>query len=96
MLKVPALTATMLIFLATACTGSAGSETAVASSSCSAATLEAIAQKVPTGDGRGHGPDRGSDEWYSVVEFRLGVRGAPGVPERGTRAWCDFVLNQAN
>ena len=41
---------------------------------CTAAWYQSIEEKVPTGDGRGHGPDVGSDEWKSVVEFKLGIR----------------------
>lgn len=58
---------------------------------CSDATLAMIAQQVPTGDGLGHGPDTGSEEWHSVVEFRLGVRGDASVPARHTRRWCRFI-----
>lgn len=50
-----------------------------------------VEQQVPTGDGRGHGPDTGSREWQSVVEFRLGVRGEAGLPERGTDSWCRYI-----
>jgi hypothetical protein len=46
---------------------------------------------VTTGDGQGHGPDIGSDEWRSVVEFKLGIRGNPAVPPSNTDAWCRFV-----
>ena len=62
---------------------------------CAPQRLHAIEEAIGTGDGQGHGPDVGSDEWYSVVEFRLGVRGQPDVPARGSRAWCDFVNAQA-
>lgn len=58
---------------------------------CSPAWYRAIEQKLPTGDGHGHGPDVGSDEWKSVVEFRLGVRGNPLVPPRDREAWCAYV-----
>ena len=46
---------------------------------------------VATGDGAGHGPDVGSDEWRSVVEFKLGVRGDSRVPTRSSAAWCEFI-----
>jgi len=58
---------------------------------CSDAWSRAIEAKLPTGDGQGHGPDPGSDEWKSVVEFELGVRGKPGVPPRDGEAWCAYV-----
>lgn len=58
---------------------------------CLPETLERIEQQVPTGDGQGHGPDIGSDEWHSVVEFKLGVRGEDSVPTRNTQQWCAFV-----
>jgi len=49
---------------------------------------------ISSGDGMGHGPDIGSDEWQSVVEFKLGVRGNPEVPERDAAAWCDFITQR--
>ncbi|WP_245000477.1 MliC family protein [Marinobacter daepoensis] len=58
---------------------------------CSEAWYEAIEHRVPTGDGQGHGPDIGSDEWKSVIEFRLGIRGQAGVPARDTDAWCRYI-----
>jgi hypothetical protein len=50
-----------------------------------------INDNVPTGDGRGHGPDLGSDEWKSVVEFKLGIRGDSNIPQRDTKAWCAYI-----
>lgn len=58
---------------------------------CSNAWYRSIEEKVPTGDGRGHGPDLGSDEWKSVVEFKLGIRGQPDVPRRDSQAWCRHI-----
>ncbi len=58
---------------------------------CSEAWYRLVEQRVVTGDGRGHGPDAGSQEWKSVVEFRLGIRDAPGVPPRDSEAWCGYV-----
>jgi hypothetical protein len=49
---------------------------------------------VTTGDGQGHGPDIGSDEWRSVVEFKLGIRGNPAVPSRASREWCHYIDEQ--
>ena len=59
--------------------------------SCSNQLYASFESRLSTGDGMGHGPDVGSDEWKSVVEFRLGVRDDPEVPERDTNAWCGFV-----
>lgn len=50
--------------------------------------------RVTTGDGHGHGPDIGSDEWQSVVEFKLGIRGDPAVPPRDTDEWCGYIDKQ--
>ncbi|MDF1624337.1 MAG: MliC family protein [Pseudohongiella nitratireducens] len=58
---------------------------------CTAAWYDSVNAAVQTGDGQGHGPDVGSDEWKSVIEFRLGVRGDPDVPERDTPAWCQYI-----
>ncbi|MBA4502556.1 MliC family protein [Marinobacterium marinum] len=58
---------------------------------CTDAWYESVEQRVGTGDGQGHGPDWGSDEWKSVVEFKLGVRGAADMPELSSPAWCGKV-----
>jgi len=46
---------------------------------------------LSSGDGMGHGPDIGSDEWKSVIEFKLGVRGKAEVPDRSSEAWCNYI-----
>lgn len=58
---------------------------------CSDAWNQYIEENVPTGDGRGHGPDVGSGEWKSVVEFKLGIRGRADVPGRDSEAWCRHI-----
>lgn len=58
---------------------------------CSESWYPYIDGLVVTGDGAGHGPDIGSDEWQSVVEFKLEIRGNPEVPSRSSRAWCEFI-----
>ena len=58
---------------------------------CSDAWYRKIEAKLPTSDGEGHGPDVGSDEWKSVVERKLGIRGNPDVPNRDSEAWCRHV-----
>lgn len=51
----------------------------------------AVESQLGTGDGRGHGPDLGSMEWRSVIEFKLGIRGQSDVPARDSEAWCEFI-----
>lgn len=58
---------------------------------CTDAWYRFMDEKVPTGDGQGHGPDIGSDEWKSVIEFRLGIRGNPDLPARDSEAWCRAI-----
>lgn len=58
---------------------------------CSAAWYQSVENKVLTDDGSGHGPDIGSEEWKSVVEFKLGIRGAPDVPNRDSQDWCHHI-----
>lgn len=58
---------------------------------CSKQWQLAVDKKLQTGDGDGHGPDIGSMEWRSVVEFKLGVRGDPAVPSRATVKWCRYI-----
>ena len=50
-----------------------------------------VDQEVVTGDGQGHGPDIGSDEWKGVVEFKLGIRGQAGLPARDSNDWCQLI-----
>ena len=58
---------------------------------CSDAWYRFIEEKVTTGDGQGHGPDIGSDEWKSVIEFRLGIRDKSDLPRRDSEAWCRHI-----
>jgi hypothetical protein len=58
---------------------------------CSPSWVAFVDSVLTSGDGSGHGPDLGSGEWKSVIEFKLGVRGNPEVPDRSTPAWCAFV-----
>lgn len=41
--------------------------------------------------GMGHGPDPGSLEWRSVVEFKLGIRGDAAIPPQATDRWCEYI-----
>ena len=50
-----------------------------------------VEKKVISGDGQGHGPDLGSDEWKGVVEFKLGIRGQQGLPARDSADWCELI-----
>lgn len=61
---------------------------------CSGEWQYYVDDTVATGDGMGHGPDIGSDEWKSVVEFKLGVRGRSDVPDRDSAAWCAYIQQQ--
>jgi hypothetical protein len=60
---------------------------------CTDPWYEWIETTVGSGDGQGHGPDSGSNEWKSVILFRLGLRDQAGVPEVTTREWCEYVDN---
>jgi uncharacterized protein len=76
-----------------ACTEASKAEKppAQAGALCTDAWYRSVEEEVPTGDGHGHGPDIGSDEWKSVVEFKLGVRGKPDLPKRESEAWCRYI-----
>ena len=58
---------------------------------CSERWFQYVEEKLRTGDSEGHGPDLGSSEWRSVVEFKLGMRGDPSVPNRETDQWCTYI-----
>ena len=50
-----------------------------------------VDHKLVSGDGQGHGPDLGSDEWKGVIEFKLDIRGQADLPGRDSDAWCQLV-----
>ena len=58
---------------------------------CSDSWSRIIEEKIQTGDDQGHGPDVGSGEWKSVIEFKLGIRDKPGLPDRDSEAWCRYI-----
>lgn len=84
------IVAFLLIFFAAAAAQAdkGGNSTPMAPRPCSEQWYRFVEERVTTGDGRGHGPDIGSDEWKSVVEFKLGIRGTPDLPNRNSDAWC--------
>jgi len=55
-----------------------------------------IESQLVTGDSQGHGPDLGSYEWRSVVEFKLGIREDNKVPELNTEKWCVYIDDLVN
>lgn len=69
----------------TGCSYHSGSEK---KSMCTESWYEYVESRVPTGDGMGHGPDPGSTEWRSVVEFRLNLRDQNLLPDRSGDQWC--------
>jgi|GEM_PF-825513 len=58
---------------------------------CSEQWYEFVEENIATGDGLGHGPDVGSSEWRSVIEFKLGIRGEPQLPAVDSEQWCEFI-----
>lgn len=58
---------------------------------CSESWYRYVEDKLHTGDSDGHGPDLGSAEWRSVVEFKLGIRGNPGIPHPESDQWCTYI-----
>ncbi|WP_153914287.1 hypothetical protein [Shewanella sp. TC10] len=61
---------------------------------CDMTYFSEIERLISSGDGQGHGPDIGSEEWQSVIEFKLGVRGQSEVPPRDTPMWCEYIKSQ--
>jgi uncharacterized protein len=58
---------------------------------CSDPWYRFIEETVTTSDNHGHGPDVGSGEWKSVIEFKLGIRDKPNLPDRDSEAWCRHI-----
>ncbi|MCL1067130.1 hypothetical protein L2735_09955 [Shewanella olleyana] len=61
---------------------------------CDMTYFSEIESLISSGDGQGHGPDLGSEEWKSVIEFKLGVRGKAEVPARDTPVWCEYIKSK--
>lgn len=74
-----------------ACSERTPTATDTSDTTCSQQWFRSIDAVVTTGDGQGHGPDIGSDEWQSVIEFKLGIRDKIGTPERNTAQWCIYI-----
>jgi hypothetical protein len=60
---------------------------------CSNNWYELVEKQVLTVDNHGHGPDIGSTEWRSVVEFKLGIRGNKKIPPIKSEDWCNYINN---
>jgi uncharacterized protein len=58
---------------------------------CSDSWYRLIEETVTTSDNQGHGPDVGSGEWKSVIEFKLGIRDKPNLPDHDSDAWCRHI-----
>ena len=58
---------------------------------CSTGWFSQVEKKITTGDDQGHGPDPGSLEWRSVIEFKLGIRNSSKVPSLDTQQWCIYI-----
>ena len=58
---------------------------------CSEQWFQHVEEMLQTGDAEGLGPDLGSSEWRSVIEFKLGIRGDPSNPQRDTDEWCSYI-----
>ena len=50
-----------------------------------------VEKQISTGDSQGHGPDLGSIEWRSTIEFKLGIRDQPEIPALDTEQWCSYI-----
>jgi len=81
------LSGSLVLLVLVAGAAAAGGEAAP----CSRDWYRVVEQKLVSGDGQGHGPAPGSNEWKSVVEFKLGIRGQPGIPDRDSDAWCHYI-----
>ncbi|NRA54033.1 MAG: hypothetical protein HRU23_07790 [Gammaproteobacteria bacterium] len=62
---------------------------------CTGPWFSAVNHHLAVLDQQGHGPDNGSAEWRSVVEFKLELKDKPNRPELLSNllsnAWCDYI-----
>lgn len=59
---------------------------------CSKQTLQNIEQVLSSGDLQGHGPDIGSAEWMSAIEFKLGIKTGYKFTSHVPQGWCDVII----
>jgi hypothetical protein len=81
----------LLLVLPQSYSPAGGLDNAPAGNDCGESWYRRVESLVGTGDQHGHGPDLGSGEWKSTVEFRLNVRGLPEVPAADSAAWCRYI-----
>ena len=82
----------LIIFVATFVQASDNHSSRLENASlCSDSWYRFIEEKIPTSDDQGHGPDVGSDEWKSVIEFKLGIRNKQNLPSHNSEAWCRHI-----
>lgn len=58
---------------------------------CSKAWMVFIDDSITTQDENQHGPDIGSAEWKSTIEYKLNVKNNPEVPDQNSQDWCIYV-----
>jgi len=75
----------LVLALLSACAGSTDLKP------CSPEWFQFVDKALVSGDGQGHGPDLGSEEWRSVIEFKLGIRGQADLPSRDSEDWCQLI-----
>ena len=78
----------LLVLVAANLPAGAGSEALIP---CTEEWYQFVEHKLVSGDGQGHGPDLASDEWKSVIEFKLGIRGQSQLPARDSEDWCQLI-----
>jgi hypothetical protein len=79
---------TLVVLVAVNLAAAAGSQAPIP---CTAQWYQFVEHKLVSGDGQGHGPDIGSNEWKSVIEFKLGIRGQADLPDRASEDWCRLI-----
>jgi len=78
----------LVLLVAANLPAAAGSEALIP---CTEEWYQFVEHKLVSSDGQGHGPDLGSDEWKSVIEFKLGIRGQSQLPARDSEDWCRLI-----
>jgi hypothetical protein len=65
-----------------------------ATQDCSDEWLAMMEKQLSITDRQGHGPDIGSLEWRSAIEFKLGIRDDPQTPPPESPQWCNYISQQ--
>lgn len=62
--------------------------------SCGEQWYRDVEEVLHISDAQAHGPDLGSEEWRSAVEFKLHLGAVDRLPTKNSQQWCDYIASK--